>query len=64
MKTPTKITDCCFCLQDQGGKEYEFREVVQKPISPAYKEIIDKTKNMSLKHLRYLVKEEGKPEEE
>lgn len=45
-------------MQDANdGKEYEFKEVVQKPISPAYKEILEKTKNISLKHQNFLVKE-------
>lgn len=29
---------------------YEFKDVIQKPISPAYKEILELTKSVSLKH--------------
>lgn len=32
------------------GDEYRYREVVQKPIAPAYKEILEKTKSVSLRH--------------
>lgn len=46
-------------FQNEDGKEYEFIEVIQKPISPAYKEILEKTKNLSLKHQNYLIKEEA-----
>lgn len=45
--------------QNKDGKEYEFKEVVQAPISPAYKEVLEKTKNLSLRHQNYLVKEEA-----
>lgn len=41
------------------GKEYKYREVVQKPISPAYAEILEKTKTISLKYQNYIVKEEA-----
>lgn len=44
--------------QLDDDKEYEFREVIQKPIAPAYKEILEKTKNISLKHQGYVLKEE------
>lgn len=54
------INKICISFQQlDDGKEYEYREVVQKPIAPAYAEILEKTKNMSLKHQRYLVKEEA-----
>lgn len=46
-------------LQNEDGKEYEFKDVVQKPISPAYKEVLEKTKNLSFKHQGYLIKEEA-----
>lgn len=46
-------------LQNEDGKEYEYKEVVQKPISPAYKEVLEKTKNLSLRHQNYLIKEEA-----
>lgn len=29
--------------------------MIQKPIAPAYKEILEKTKSMSLKHKGYVV---------
>lgn len=48
-----------FHFQNEDGKEYEFKEVVQKPISPAYKEVLEKTKNLSLRHQNYLIKEEA-----
>lgn len=32
------------------GDNYEYKDVVQKPISPAYQEVLQMTKNMSLKH--------------
>lgn len=44
--------------QNTDGNDYKFKEVVQKPIAPAYKEILEKTKNISLKHQYYLLKEE------
>lgn len=37
-------------LQLPGQKEYTYREVVQKPIAPAYKEILEKVKSCSIKH--------------
>lgn len=46
-------------IQNVNGTQYEFREVVQKPISPAYAEIIEKTKNMSIKRLRCIVKDDS-----
>ncbi len=46
-----------FVLQNDPTKGYEFKEVVQKPISPAYKEILEKTKNISLKHQGIVVDE-------
>lgn len=45
------------CPQNDAAKGYEFKEVVQKPISPAYKEILEKTKNISLKHQGIVVDE-------
>lgn len=36
-------------FQNEPGKAYTYHEVVQKPISPAYKEILEKTKNVSLR---------------
>lgn len=45
------------CSQNDPTKGYEFKEVVQKPISPAYKEILEKTKNISLKHQGIVVDE-------
>jgi tRNA (cytidine32/guanosine34-2'-O)-methyltransferase len=30
--------------------EYKFREAVQKPIDPCYKEVLEKLKNTSIKH--------------
>lgn len=54
------ICNFFFCRkQNADGSEYQYKEVVQKPIDPAYKEIIDKTKNVSLKHLGYVLKEES-----
>lgn len=47
-------------FQNDPDKQYEFKEVVQKPIAPAYKEILDKTKSMLLKHKGYVVEEDGK----
>lgn len=47
-----------FFPQRDGDTAYEFKDVVQKPIAPAYKEILDKTRNISLKHQGYVVKEE------
>ncbi|KAG4076775.1 hypothetical protein HA402_009121 [Bradysia odoriphaga] len=43
-------SDMSYSLASDPSKVYEFKEVVQSPISPAYKEILDKTKNISLKH--------------
>lgn len=48
-----------FYSQNENGKEYEFKEVVQKPIAPAYQEVLEKTKNLSFKHQGYLIKEEA-----
>lgn len=45
-------------ISDDGKHDYEYLEVVQQPISPAYKEILEKTKSVSLKHQNYLIKEE------
>lgn len=42
-------------LQNDPQKEYQYKEVIQKPIAPAYKEILEKTKSMSLKHKGYVV---------
>lgn len=47
-------------FQNDPEKQYEYKEVVQKPIAPAYKEILDKTKSMSLKHKGYVVEEDDK----
>lgn len=44
-------------FQSDPSKVYEFKEVVQSPISPAYKEILEKTKNVSLKHQGIVVDE-------
>jgi len=38
-------------LSDLNDDEYEYREVVQKPIDPAYKEVLELTKSISLKNL-------------
>lgn len=46
-------------IKNDDGKDYEFKDVVQKPISPAYKEILEKTKNLSFKHQGYVLKEEA-----
>ncbi|XP_031639751.1 putative tRNA (cytidine(32)/guanosine(34)-2'-O)-methyltransferase isoform X2 [Contarinia nasturtii] len=48
-------SDMSYSLISDG--KYEYKEVLQKPISPAYKEILEKTKNLSLKHQNYLLKE-------
>ena len=47
-----------FFLKQHDTQEYVYREVVQKPISPAYKEILDKLKNCSIKHAGITVKYE------
>lgn len=39
-----------FFFQLKEDSEYTYREVIQKPISPAYKAILDKLKNCSIKH--------------
>lgn len=48
---------------NHDAQEYVYREVVQKPISPAYKEILDKLKNCSIKHSAITIKHEEKKEE-
>lgn len=55
LTVPEKIF--IFRSQNDPSKGYEFKEVVQKPISPAYKEILEKTKNISLKHQGIVVDE-------
>lgn len=49
-------------LQNDPDKGYTFKDVVQKPISPAYKEVLEKTKNLSLKHQAFVVEETEKSE--
>uniref|UniRef100_A0A1B0A632 Putative tRNA (cytidine(32)/guanosine(34)-2'-O)-methyltransferase n=1 Tax=Glossina pallidipes TaxID=7398 RepID=A0A1B0A632_GLOPL len=43
-------SDMSYNLDLEKNAEYTYHEVVQKPISPAYKEILDKLKNCSIKH--------------
>ncbi|CAD7093099.1 unnamed protein product [Hermetia illucens] len=43
-------SDMSYSLNLPGQKEYTYREVVQKPIAPAYKEILEKVKSCSIKH--------------
>ncbi|KAJ6640675.1 putative tRNA (cytidine(32)/guanosine(34)-2'-O)-methyltransferase 1, partial [Pseudolycoriella hygida] len=50
-------SDMSYSLLNDPTKGYEFKEVVQKPISPAYKDILEKTKNISLKHQGIVVNE-------
>uniref|UniRef100_A0A1I8NQA5 Putative tRNA (cytidine(32)/guanosine(34)-2'-O)-methyltransferase n=1 Tax=Stomoxys calcitrans TaxID=35570 RepID=A0A1I8NQA5_STOCA len=44
---------------DDTDSEYTYHEVVQKPISPAYKEILDKLKNCSIKHKAITINHES-----
>uniref|UniRef100_A0A1B0A638 Uncharacterized protein n=1 Tax=Glossina pallidipes TaxID=7398 RepID=A0A1B0A638_GLOPL len=43
-------SDMSYNLNLEKNAECTYHEVVQKPISPAYKEILDKLKNCSIKH--------------
>lgn len=43
--------------QIDKDKGYTYQEVVQKPISPAYKEILEKTRTISLRHQSIVVEE-------
>lgn len=49
-----------FAFQLNPEKDYEFRDVVQKPISPAYSEILKLTQRSSLKHLGITIDKEEK----
>ncbi|CAO1393208.1 unnamed protein product [Diamesa hyperborea] len=42
--------DMSYSLNLDPEKEYEYREVVQKPISPAYQDVLERMKEVSLKH--------------
>ncbi|XP_055850273.1 putative tRNA (cytidine(32)/guanosine(34)-2'-O)-methyltransferase 1 [Episyrphus balteatus] len=43
-------SDMSYSLNLDPDSTYTYREVIQKPISPAYKEILDKLKSCSIKH--------------
>jgi len=43
-------SDMSYCLNLDPDSKYEYREVVQKPLNPAYSEVIEKMKTVSLKH--------------
>lgn len=53
--------DKTYGLELGGGSgtadEYRYREVVQKPIAPAYKEILEITKSLSLRHQALVIDE-------
>ncbi|XP_067645956.1 tRNA (cytidine(32)-2'-O)-methyltransferase-like [Eurosta solidaginis] len=51
--------DMSYSLNLDENSEYTYREVVQQPISPAYKEILDKLKNCSIKHGAITVQHEN-----
>lgn len=42
-------SDTSYPLLLEGQTSYEYKEPVQSPINPPYKEILDKTKNLNLK---------------
>lgn len=51
------LVDCSKCtkvfffqLQLNPEKDYEYREVIQKPLAPAYSEVLERMKTTSLKH--------------
>lgn len=44
-------------VQLDAYKQYTYHDVVQKPIAPAYKEILEKTKSVSLRHQALVVDE-------
>ncbi|XP_058978576.1 putative tRNA (cytidine(32)/guanosine(34)-2'-O)-methyltransferase 1 [Musca domestica] len=52
-------SDMSYSLNLDDDSEYTYREVVQKPISPAYKEILEKLKNCSIKHKAITVKHDN-----
>lgn len=39
-----------FRFQLDPEKDYEYRDVVQKPLAPAYSEVLERMKTTSLKH--------------
>jgi len=43
-------SDMSYKLNLMDDCEYSYKEVIQKPIAPAYKEILDKIKSCSIKH--------------
>lgn len=43
-------SDMTYDLQLAGAGEYKYHEVVQKPIAPAYKDILDRMKVVSLRN--------------
>jgi len=51
-------SDMSYSLLNGLTNGYEYKEVVQKPIAPAYKEILEKTKTVSLKHQGIVVNED------
>jgi len=51
--------DMSYSLNLTNDSNYTYHEVVQEPISPAYKEILDKVRNCSIKHSAITVKHES-----
>lgn len=43
-------SDMSYSLNIDPVKEYEYRDVVQKPLAPAYTEVLERMKTTSLKH--------------
>ncbi|XP_039452409.1 putative tRNA (cytidine(32)/guanosine(34)-2'-O)-methyltransferase 1 [Culex pipiens pallens] len=43
-------SDMSYSLNLNPEKEYEYRDVVQKPLAPAYSEVLERMKTTSLKH--------------
>lgn len=50
-------SDMSYSLNLDSDKKYEYKEVVQKPINPAYSEVLEKMKTVSLKHGSIVVDE-------
>lgn len=44
-------------FQLNPDEKYQYHDVVQKPIAPAYKEILEKSKSVSLRHQALVIDE-------
>lgn len=57
-------SDMSYSLCIDPDVEYKYREAVQKPIDPAYKTVLEKMKNTSIKHGAISIDSQAKSEQD